>query len=223
MPSAIWKLAKIYIVSTFMEIDPKLIDTVKGFLDEEEGRCLYEIALEAGHMGPCLEIGSYCGKSTLYLAAACQENNAILFSIDHHRGSEEQQPGEAYFDPDLFDPQSGGVDTFKAFRTTIERGGLEATVVPLVSRSEVAARQWATPLSLVFIDGGHSMEAACTDYNAWHPHILTGGFLLIHDIFSDPSQGGQAPYHIYKLAIDSGHFKKVKMVKTLGVLKRVEV
>jgi predicted O-methyltransferase YrrM len=223
MPSAIWKLAKIYIVSTFMEIDPKLIDTVKGFLDEEEGRGLYEIALEAGHMGPCLEIGSYCGKSTLYLAAACQKNNAILFSIDHHRGSEEQQPGEAYFDPDLFDPQSGGVDTFKAFRTTIERGGLEATVVPLVSRSEVAARQWATPLSLVFIDGGHSMEAACTDYNAWHPHILTGGFLLIHDIFSNPSQGGQAPYHIYKLAIDSGHFKKVKMVKTLGVLKRVEV
>jgi predicted O-methyltransferase YrrM len=204
-----------------MDIDPKLIDSVKGFLDVEEGSCLYEIALEAGHIGPCLEIGSYCGKSTLYLAAACQKNNAILYSIDHHRGSEEQQPGEEYFDPDLLDPQSGGVDTFKAFRTTIERGGLEETVVPIVSRSEVAARQWATPLSLVFIDGGHSMEAACTDYKAWNQHILTGGFLLIHDIFTDPSQGGQAPHHIYKLAIDSGQFKKVKMVKTLGVLQRV--
>ena len=203
-----------------MEIDKELIDSTKGFLDEDEGRCLYEMALEAGRLGPCLEIGSYCGKSTLYLAAACQKNNGILFSIDHHRGSEEQQPGEEYFDPDLLDPQSGGVDTFKAFRTTIERGGLEETVVPIVSRSEVAARQWATPLGLVFIDGGHSMEAACTDYKAWHEQILPGGFLLIHDIFPDPSQGGQAPYHIYTLALESGLFKQIKMVKTLGVLQR---
>ena len=204
-----------------MKIDNELLASTKGFLDEEEGRCLYEIALEASRLGPCLEIGSYCGKSTLYLAAACQKNNGILFSVDHHRGSEEQQPGEAYFDPDLVDPQSGGVDTFKAFRTTIERGRLEETVVPLVSRSEVAARLWATALSLVFIDGGHSMEAASTDYHAWSGHILPGGFLLIHDIFTDPSQGGQAPHHIYNLALDSGLFQKVKMVKTLGVLKRV--
>jgi predicted O-methyltransferase YrrM len=205
-----------------MEINKELIERTKGFLDEDEGRCLYEIALEAGRLGPCLEIGSYCGKSTLYLAAACQKNNGILFSIDHHRGSEEQQPGEEYFDPDLLDSQSGGVDTFKVFRTTIERGGLEETVVPIVSRSEVAARQWATPLSLVFIDGGHSMEAARTDYNAWTGHILSGGFLLIHDIFPDPSQGGQAPYHIYNLALQSGLFRKHSMVKTLGVLQRVE-
>ena len=204
-----------------MDIDPKLLDSVKGFLDEEEGRCLYEIALAAGPLGPCLEIGSYCGKSTLYLAAACQKRNSILFSIDHHQGSEEQQPGEEYFDPDLFDPQTGGVDTFKEFTSTLKRGGLEDTVVPIVSRSEVAARMWATPLSLVFIDGGHSMAAACTDYNAWAGHILPGGFLLIHDIFPDPSQGGQAPHHIYNLAMESGLFNKVRMVKTLGVLQRV--
>ena len=206
-----------------MEIDQELLSTTKGFLDEEEGRCLYEIALEASRLGPCLEIGSYCGKSALYLAAACRKHNGILFSIDHHRGSEEQQPGEEYFDPELVDPESGCVDTFKAFRTTIESGGLEQTVVPIVSRSEVAARLWATPLSLVFIDGGHSMEAACTDYDAWHGHLRRGGFLLIHDIFTDPSQGGQAPYHIYKLALESGLFEQVRMVKTLGVLQRVEV
>ena len=204
-----------------MDIDKRLLDTVKGFLDEEEGRCLYEIALEAGRLGPCLEIGSYCGKSTLYLAAACCKTSGILFSIDHHQGSEEQQRGEEYFDPDLFDPHTGGVDTFKEFKATIQRGGLEDTVVPIVSRSEVAARLWATPLSLVFIDGGHSMQAACTDYHAWSGHILPGGFLLIHDIFVDPSQGGQAPHHIYNRALESGLFRKVKMVKTLGVLKKV--
>jgi len=205
-----------------MNINQDLLASVKGFLDEEEGRCLYEIGLEAGRLGPCLEIGSYCGKSTLYLAAACYKTNSILFSIDHHQGSEEQQPGEEYFDPDLYDPQTDGVDTFKEFKATIKRGGFEDTVVPIVSRSEVAARLWATPLSLVFIDGGHSMQAACTDYDAWAGHILPGGFLLIHDIFNDPSQGGQAPHHIYTLALDSGLFQKVKMVKTLGVLQRLE-
>ena len=206
-----------------MEIDNELLASVKGFLDQEEGRCLYEIALAAGPLGPCLEIGSYCGKSTLYLATACQKRNSILFSIDHHQGSEEQQPGEEYFDPDLFDPRTGGVDTFKEFKSTLKCGGLEDTVVPIVSRSEVAARMWATPLSLVFIDGGHSMTAACTDYHAWSGHILPGGFLLIHDIFTDPSKGGQAPRHIYNLALNSGLFQKVAMVKTLGVLKKVGV
>jgi predicted O-methyltransferase YrrM len=203
-----------------MAIDGTLIDKVKGFLDEEEGRYLYEIALEASRMGPCLEIGSYCGKSTLYLGTGCRENNGILFSIDHHRGSEEQQPGEEYFDPDLFDPLTSRIDTFKEFRKTIEMARLEETVVPIVSRSEVAARSWATPLSLVFIDGGHSYEAVYTDYNCWARHIIPDGYLLVHDIFKDPQKGGQAPYHIYRLAISSGLFREFPMIKTLGVLKR---
>ncbi len=203
-----------------MEINKELLESTKGFLDEDEGRCLYEFALEAGRMGPCLEIGSYCGKSTLYLAAACRKNNGILFSIDHHRGSEEQQPGEEYFDPDLFNPQTGGVDTFRHFRATIESGGFENTVVPIVSRSEVAARMWATPVSLVFIDGGHSLEAACTDYDVWHGHILPGGFLLIHDIFKNPAEGGQAPYQVYRMALQSGDYAPDPQVKTLGILRK---
>lgn len=203
-----------------MEIDAKLVDSVKGFLDEDEGRCLYEVALKASSLGPCLEIGSYCGKSTLYLGSACKSNKAILFSIDHHRGSEEQQPGEEYFDPALIDPRTGGIDTFAEFRKTLEKGDMEDTVVPLVCPSHVAARQWATPLGLVFIDGGHSLESAETDYNAWAGHIIPGGYLLIHDIFSDPAEGGQAPYHIYNMAVASGKFQKVSMVKTLGVLQR---
>lgn len=197
-----------------------IIDNVKGFLDAREGMGLYDIALKASKMGPCLEIGSYCGKSTVYIATACKKNNGILFSIDHHRGSEEQQPGEAYFDPELFDRESGRVDTFKAFRKTIELAEIEDIVVPIVCRSDVAARLWATPLSLVFIDGGHTYEAAYTDYNAWTGHIMSGGYLLIHDIFKDPEKGGQAPYHIYQLAVASGLFKKLPMIDTLGVLQR---
>lgn len=203
-----------------MNIDPELISRTKGFLDEEEGRSLYEIALEASRAGPCLEIGSYCGKSTIYLGIACKTNNGILFSIDHHRGSEEQQPGQPYFDPALFNPETGRVDTFHEFRRTLEKAGLEDTVVALVSRSDVAARLWATPLSLVFIDGGHTDQAALADYNCWAPHIMPGGYLLIHDVFEDPAQGGQAPHRIYNLACSSGQFASQPMIKTLGVLRR---
>jgi MMP 1-O-methyltransferase len=204
-----------------MDIDQNIIDNIKGFLDEDEGRFLYETALAASRMGPCLEIGSYCGKSTVYLGTACKKSNSILFSIDHHRGSEEQQPGEEYFDPELFDPQSGQVDTFGKFRKTLDSAGLENAVVPIVCRSETAARCWATPLSLVFIDGGHAFETVLTDYNSWAKHIMSGGFLMIHDIFSDPTQGGQAPFQIYNLALASGHFRGVNKVKTLGVLQRL--
>src|SRR6056297_4057265 len=101
-------------------MDDGLIEAVKGFLDKEEGRRLYETALIASRMGPCLEIGSYCGKSALYLGAACRKNNGILFSIDHHRGSEEQQPGEGYFDPETWDSRFYRIDTLPLFRNTLE-------------------------------------------------------------------------------------------------------
>jgi len=205
-----------------MELEDKLIDGVKGFLDAREGQGLYEFALEASRLGPCLEIGSYCGKSTVYLGTACRKNNSILFSIDHHRGSEEQQPGEEYYDPELFDSQTGRVDTFSKFSETLEIAGLEDTVVPVVCKSVVAARLWATPLSLVFVDGGHSFEAAYTDYSAWAGHIIPNGYLLIHDIFKDPKQGGQAPYQVYKLAVASGLFRELPVIKTLGVLQRLQ-
>lgn len=200
--------------------DPELLARVKGFMDEEEGRRLYEVAREAARLGPCLEIGSYCGKSALYLGSACREAGRTLFSIDHHRGSEEQQPGQEYFDPDLFDPSTGEVNTLPHFRKTLELAGLEETVVPIVSRSEVAARHWAGPLGLVFIDGGHAFSTAYTDYCCWAGHVVLGGFLVIHDIFEDPAQGGQAPWEVYKLALASGLFQELPRTKSLGVLKR---
>ena len=202
---------------------PLDIEQVKGFLAGAEGIALYQAALDAAQIGPALEIGSYCGKSTLWLGEACREAGSVLFAVDHHRGSEEQQPGEEYFDPDLFDPQSGQVDTFGKFRKTLDSADIEDAVVPIVCRSETAARCWATPLSLVFIDGGHALETVLTDYNVWAGHIMDGGYLMIHDIFPDPAQGGQAPFHIYNLALASGLFRKVKMVKTLGVLQRQPV
>jgi predicted O-methyltransferase YrrM len=203
-----------------MKFHQKQIDQVKGFLDPEEGKHLFELTRKASNLGPCLEIGSYCGKSTVYIGQACKEKAAILFSIDHHQGSEEQQPGEEYFDPALYDYQSFKMDTLPTFRRTLASFELEDTVVPIISTSAIAAKSWATPLGMVFIDGGHSYEAASTDYTCWAKHIIPNGYLLIHDIFKNPEEGGQAPYDVYKLAISSGNFIEQPMMKTLGVLQR---
>lgn len=199
---------------------PVDIDAVKGFLAHEEGEALFKMALDAARLGPCLEIGSYCGKSTVYLGQACRRAGVTLFAVDHHRGSEEHQLGEAYHDPELYDPAAGLMDSFREFRTTLRLADLEDTVVPVVASSVVAARDWKTPLALVFIDGGHSLQAAQNDYRSWAPHILPGGILAIHDLFPDPAEGGQAPITIYREAIATGLFELLPVVGTLGFLRR---
>jgi predicted O-methyltransferase YrrM len=201
---------------------PIAIDSVKGFLHPDEGAALYHAALAVAPRGPCLEVGSYCGKSTVYLGSACQRAGTVLFAVDHHRGSEEHQPGEEYHDPALYDRHAGLMDSFREFRATMRRAGLEDTVVPVVASTRVASRAWRTPLALVFIDGGHSREAALADYRGWSPHLVAGGILAIHDIFPDPADGGQAPYEIYRLALASGLYHELPRVQTLGLLRRIE-
>ncbi|MBU2510262.1 class I SAM-dependent methyltransferase [bacterium] len=197
------------------------IETVKGFLDNSEGEALYQYALQASPLGPCLEIGSYCGKSTIYIATACRKTDSVLYALDHHRGSEEHQPGEEYYDPDLYDEKDQVIDSFREFRRTITRAGLTDTVIPIIASTNIASKKWQTPLSMVFIDGGHSLEAALGDYRSWAGHIVKNGILAIHDIFTDPEEGGQAPYQVWKMACASGLFKEIEKVKSLGLLRRI--
>ena len=198
------------------------IESIKGFLSSEEGEALYGHALEACSVRPCLEIGSYCGKSSVYLGLACKCRDSVLYSIDHHRGSEEHQLGEEYHDPDLYDESEGMVDSFREFRRTLLRAELDHHVIPIVASSEVASRYWSTPLGMVFIDGGHSLPSALTDYRCWAPAIVPGGILAIHDIFPDPAEGGQAPHTIWKMAVASGLFDELAVTGTLGFLRRID-
>lgn len=200
---------------------PLDIDTIKGFLSEQEAQALYRSALAESRRGPVLEIGSYCGKSTVVLGTACQRQGSVLYAVDHHRGSEEHQKGEFFHDPDLYDAQEEQFDSFKEFRRNIARAGLNDTVVPLVSSSDVASRCWNTPLAMVFIDGGHSLEAALTDYRCWAGHIQRGGILAIHDLFDKPEEGGQAPIAIYRLALASGLFSQLERADSLALLRRL--
>jgi len=192
----------------------------KGFLDDEEGLRLHDLARDHAHLGPILEVGSYCGKSSVYLAAGAKLRRGRLICVDHHRGSEEHQPGEEYHDPDLLDSVTGALDSLPYLRRALRQAGLDDIAVLLVAPSVVAAQLWSVPLGMVFIDGGHSHATANDDYESWSPHVAPGGVLAIHDLFPDPSQGGQAPIEIYRRALASRNFEELETTKTLGVLQR---
>ena len=200
---------------------PTDLSSVKGFLSEEEGEKLYSLALESSKKGPILELGSYCGKSTIYIGSAVKDNNTLLYAVDHHRGSEEHQVGEEYHDPDLYDAAADAVDSLPALRSNLRSFGLEDSVVPIVGSSEMVGKFWNINLSMVFIDGGHSLDSALADYRIWGRRLISGGYLAIHDVFEDPSFGGQAPRKIFELAQQSGLFHRETLHQTLGVVRKL--
>ena len=199
-------------------------DRVKGFMPRNEGLTLFELALEHGLRVPSatwLEIGAWCGKSAIYLGAAGEETNSVLYSLDHHHGSEENQEGWEHFDVTLVDPLDGRLNTLPTWQRSISNAQLEQTVIGLVGHSSVVARHFNQPLDLLFIDGGHALEVAWADYRAWTPKVVEGGLLMIHDVFADPADGGQAPYEIYHAALSDGQFVDVAQEGSLRVLRRV--
>jgi predicted O-methyltransferase YrrM len=195
-------------------------EAARGFMPPAEGEALFEVAARYAAAGPIAEIGTYCGKSTIYLAAAARQSGQLVLTVDHHRGSEENQPGWQYHDADLVDQAVGKLDTLPAFRSTLAAAGLEEHVIAIVGRSADVARLWRAPLGMLFIDGGHTEAAATADYEGWAPRITGGGALAIHDVFPDPADGGQAPYLIYLRALASGGFDEVLVNGSLRVLER---
>ena len=207
-----------------MAIDPELLahaESARGFMPPDEGLALFDAAEAVAVPGPFLEVGSYCGKSAVYLGAAAQTQGRVLFALDHHRGSEENQAGWEHHEPDLVDAALGKMDTLPIFRRTIHDAGLEGTVVGLVGDSPTVGEVWQIPLALLFIDGGHGHEPAHRDYETWVPHVAVGGTLLIHDVFPDPADGGRPPYEIYCRAMESGAFREVGVTGSLRRLERI--
>ena len=198
----------------------KVADATKGFLPDDEAEALYDVALSMAPVGLLLEVGTYCGKSATWLGAAAQAAGGHVVTVDHHRGSEENQAGWEWHDPELVDPESGLMDTLPFFRRTMHAAGLEDAVTAIVGRSATVASWWCAPLALLFIDGGHAAEHCIADYRGWSPFVMPGGLLAIHDVFPDPADGGRAPYeHIYLPALDDV-FVEERHVGSLRVLRR---
>ena len=197
-----------------------------GFMPPDEGDALHDAAITAGRAvpgAPWVEVGSYCGRSTIWLGDAAEASGTTLYAVDHHRGSEENQAGWEHHDPGVVDPRTGRMDTLPFFRAAIHDAGLEDHVVAVVGRSPVVARDWRTPLAFVFVDGGHGDEPARLDYEGWSPHVAIGGTLAIHDVFPDPADGGRPPYErIFRPALESGRFRLESATGSLRILRRVD-
>jgi predicted O-methyltransferase YrrM len=200
----------------------------RGFMPDDEGEALFVAASRAGReevpgaVPPTfVEIGAWCGKSSVYLGAAAEATGAVLLSVDHHRGSEENQPGWDYHEPDLVDPEAGRIDTLLHWRRTIAGAALEASVMGVVGDSPTLAARWDRPLCFCFIDGGHGAEPAWADFHGWAPHVAVGGWLAIHDVFPDPADGGRPPYELYRAALRSREFVEDGACGSLRVLRRV--
>ncbi len=197
----------------------------KGFMPADEGEALWDAAVSAAASvadAPMLEVGSYCGRSTVWLGDAAERCHRTLFAVDHHRGSEENQAGWEHHDTEVVDPVTAKMDTLPFFRRTMHDADLEASVIAVVGRSPQVASVWTTPLSFLFIDGGHGDEPARLDFEGWTPHVAPGGTLAIHDVFPDPADGGRPPYEqIYLPAIESGLFEEVSVTGSLRILRRI--
>lgn len=211
-----------------MSLDPRLRAialATKGFMPADEGDALFEAACAGGPTPPghvFVEIGSYCGRSTVWLGAAARLSTTTLYAIDHHGGSEENQVGWEWHDPTLVDETTKRINTLPYFERTITSCGLNDVVCAIVGDSPSVASTWSKPIAFLFIDGGHGADVARGDYEAWTPHVVLGGMLAIHDVYSDPDIGGRAPYEqIYVPAVSSGAFVDVSATGSLRVLKRV--
>ena len=194
---------------------------VKGFLSDKEAKKLQELFLKVHHLGSVLEIGTYCGKSTLNFALIAKKIDGLIYTIDHHTGSEEHQLGEEYHDEDLYDKRLKKFNTLPEFLKNLRSSNLGRFIIPIISKSLDASKTFSESISLLFIDGGHSLEAALCDYNSWKDKICSGGLLVIHDVFPNPEDGGRPPFEIYSRAQKSKQFEDLGIYETLGILKKI--
>jgi predicted O-methyltransferase YrrM len=209
------------VVNDVKSIHQLLVEhNVKGFLPNGEAEALYAMAIAQTDLGSLLEVGSFCGRSAVYLGMAAKLGGRKLFSVDHHCGSEEHQWGEPYHDPEHWDNSAARVDTLPSFRRTLRLCDLDDVVIPVITRSELLAPLWTMPLAMVFIDGGHSETQANADCLMWAKHLVSGGVMAIHDIFECPNDGGQAPYLAMQAVMAEYRLVLIERVDSLVFLRR---
>ena len=195
------------------------LDNLKGFMPNHEGLALTKWAEKFSYYGPALEIGTFGAKSALYIAAGSSIHDQLVYTIDHHSGSEEHQLGEEYFDPEIYDKKLGRVNTVPLMQANLQQFDESNWVVPIIANANSIAPSWRAELGLLFIDGSHTEISALNDYDNWNSKLHSNGALVIHDIYEKPEDGGQAPYLIYQKALTEG-FQLYERVDTIVCLTK---
>jgi predicted O-methyltransferase YrrM len=175
---------------------------VEGWLSDDQGRALHAAAAATTGRGAIVEIGSWQGRSTIWLASGARQAGQRVVAIDPHAGSHE-------------DPSAR---TFDIFRTNLERAGLAGQVEVMVMTSADAARKVEGPLELLFVDGDHSLEGAARDADLWLPRVLPGGGVMLHDV---ATSGYAGPRRIFQRRICwSPQFHRIRRVGSMGIAVR---
>ncbi|MDC0207964.1 class I SAM-dependent methyltransferase [Pseudomonadota bacterium] len=200
-------------------MDFEKLDNLKGFMPSHEGLALTKWAEKFSQYGPALEIGTFGAKSALYIAAGSSIHDQLVYTIDHHSGSEEHQLGEEYFDPEIYDKKLGRVNTVPLMQTNLQQFDESNLVVPIIANANSIAPSWRSELGLLFIDGSHTEISTLNDYDNWSSKLHSHGALVIHDIYEKPEDGGQAPYLIYQKALTEG-FQLYERVDTIVCLTK---
>ena len=200
-------------------MDFEQLDNLKGFMPRHEGLALTKWAENFSQCGPALEIGTFGAKSALYIAAGSSIHDELVYTIDHHSGSEEHQLGEEYFDPEIYDKKLGRVNTVPLMQTNLQQFDESNWVVPIIANANSIAPSWRSELGLLFIDGSHTEISTLNDYDNWSSKLHSHGALVIHDIYEKPEDGGQAPYLIYQKALTEG-FQLYERVDTIVCLTK---
>ena len=186
---------------------------VRGFLHELEGYMLLQLAAHGGGTGAIVEIGSFMGRSTAYLAAGSKSNGReMVVAVDHFRGSPENQVGEAYADPTLALEGT----TLRVFKENLAALALSDHVTTLVQSSAQAAASWRGPIRLLFIDADHSYESSRADFELWSPHVVSHGLVCFHDITNWP---GVTQFY-QELLSTTEEYQEVGGVVSLRVLQK---
>jgi predicted O-methyltransferase YrrM len=146
-------------VTEFAErVKPSIAD-VPGWLTDEEGEALYDLARRCTGRGAIVEIGSWKGKSTICLGLGSRAGNGVrIFAIDPHADYR-----------------------FGDFKANVERAGIADLVTPIPSLSQAAAGGFDEPIELLFVDGSHEYDLVLEDFEQWVPKVVDGGWVAFHD------------------------------------------
>lgn len=175
---------------------------IEGWLSEAQGRALHDAAARASGRGAIVEIGSWKGRSTTWLAHGAMERGLRVMAIDPHANSREDVSAR----------------TFEAFEANLIRAGVQEAVQPLVLTSAEAVHIVDGPVEVLFVDGDHSVEGARRDAELWLPRVMHGGTVLFHDV---ASSGYSGPRRVFQQAIcRSSGYHRVRRVGSMGIAER---
>jgi len=185
----------------------KLTEKIDGFLSIKEGELLYNLAKNVKGKGVIVEIGSYKGKSTVWLARGSKAGNKIkVYAIDPHTGNPEHKK------------RFGKIWTFEEFKKNIKYAKVDDIVIPIVKTSEEAAKNFDKPVELIFIDGNHEYKFVKLDFEMWFPKVVNGGIMAFHDTIGWPGPKKVVEEFVYK----SKKFRNVKFIDSITFGEKVK-